>query len=406
MHFDTVIKGGHVIDPGTGKNGSFDIGIKRDRIAAVESDLPEASAEHVIKANGLYVTPGLVDLHTHVYYGATFWGIEPDPVAARSGVTTWLDVGSAGAFNLIGLRDWIVRPAQSRIYALLNISSIGLTAMTHELANLAYCDVDICCKLVNLNRDFVLGVKARIDHNTIGANGLEPLARARMAADRLQLPLMVHIGGGPPGLESVLCMLKPGDILTHCFTGHDMRLIDVNGKPLEGVHRARDMGVVLDIGHGAGSFSFETAEAMLAAGELPDAISTDIHQMSVHGPLFDMPTCLSKFLALGMSLEQVIAAATIKPARAMGLADEVGTLRPGAQADVALFKMYYGDFTFYDVFMNPRKGAQLLQNTLTIARGREMPRGGIEHTAPWITFTKDQSELVFRGHTPGMMSVQ
>lgn len=403
MHFDILIKGGTVVDPSTGKNGLFDVAIKRDRIATVEVDLPAESAARVIDASGQFVTPGLVDLHTHVYYGATFWGIVPDPVAARSGVTTWLDVGSAGAYNLIGLRDTIVRPAHSRIYALLNISSIGLTSMTYELANIAYSDVDVCCKLIDLNRDFVLGVKARIDTNTVGPNGLEPLRRARSAADRVRLPLMVHIGIGPPAITEVLPFLKPGDILTHCFTGHSMKIVDDQGRLLEEARRAWDSGVVLDIGHGAGSFSFITAEAMLAAGHQPDVISTDIHQMSVLGPLFDMPTCLSKFMALGMSFEDVIRAATVKPAQAMGLGDELGTLRPGAPADVALFRIEEGNFTLYDVFMNARGSRQLIRNTLTLARGREMARVPDGPTAPWIELSEAQRALVERGHTPAGM---
>nr|HMN28803.1 amidohydrolase family protein [Caldilineaceae bacterium] len=193
MQFDLLIKGGEVVDPGSGYAGRLDVAIKRDRIAAVEANIPSASAFRVIDASGQYVTPGLVDLHTHVYHSATCWGVLADPVAARSGVTTWLDVGSAGAYNLMGFREFIAKPANARLYALLNISSIGLTASTWELANLNYCDVDLCCKLVDLNRDLVLGVKVRIDSATTGENGVEPLHRAQIAAERTGLPMMVHI---------------------------------------------------------------------------------------------------------------------------------------------------------------------------------------------------------------------
>ncbi len=183
MRFDLLIKSGLLVDPAQNLHAPYDVAIKRNRVAAVDRDIPPESAAWVIDAAGQIVMPGLVDLHTHVYYGVTFWGIQADPVAARSGVTTWLDVGSAGAFNLIGLRDYVARPSRARIYALLNISSIGLTAMTYELANLNYCDVELCCRLIDAHRDFVLGVKARVDTNTVGANGLEPHAdhRARSA---------------------------------------------------------------------------------------------------------------------------------------------------------------------------------------------------------------------------------
>ncbi len=403
MHFDLLIKGGEVVDPGSGQRGRMDVAIKRNRIAAVEANIPAESAFRVVDATGQVVTPGLVDLHTHVYHSATCWGIRADPVAARSGVTTWFDVGSAGAYNFPGFREFIVRPALARIYALLNISSIGLTAATWELSNLNYMDVDLCCKLIDQNRDLILGVKVRIDSNTTSGTGVEGLRRGRIAAERCALPMMVHIGKAPPELPEVLAFMRPGDILTHCFTGQSMRQIDDNGKLLDVAKRAWDMGVVMDIGHGAGSFSFETAAAMIEGGYQPHVISSDIHQFSIHGPLFDMPTCLSKFLALGMSLEDTIAAATIRPAEVMGMQQEVGTLRPGALADVALWQINEGDFTFYDIHMQPRQGKQLLTNTLTIINGREAVRASDDPPMPWIELSESQQTLIERGHTPTAM---
>lgn len=403
MQFDLLIKGGEVVDPGGDHHGQLDVAIRRNRIAAVEANIPTAAAHRVIDATGHYVTPGLVDLHTHVYHNVTCWGVLADPVAARSGVTTWLDVGSAGAYNLMGFREFIARPASARLYALLNISSIGLTAQTWELANLNHCDVDLCCKLIDLNRDLVLGVKVRIDRNTTSGTGVEPLHRAQTAAERTGLPMMVHIGYGPPTLHEVVPYLRPGDILTHCFTGGDMRIIDDKGRLIDDVRRAWEEGVVMDIGHGAGSFSFETAEALIDAGYKPDVISSDIHQFSIHGPLFDLPTCMSKFLALGMSFTEVIEAATIQPAGVLGLQQEIGTLRPGALADVALFRIEKGDFTFYDVHMNERKGKELIRNTLTLVNGRELPRLSDPPPAPWIELTEAQRSLVKRGHTPEAM---
>jgi dihydroorotase len=404
MKFDLLIKGGEIVDPGGGQRGRMDVAIMRNRIAAVDSNIPAESAARVIDATGQYVTPGLVDLHTHVYHHVTFWGIEPDPVAARSGVTTWLDVGSAGAFNWSGFREWVVKPSNLRIYGLLNISAIGLTATTGELANLDYCDVDLCCKLIDLHRDLIFGIKARIDTNTVRGNGVEPLRRARAAAERCGLPMMVHIGIGPPDVADVLALMRPGDILTHCFTGNSMRIIDDHGRLLEAAKRAWDAGVIMDIGHGAGSFAFETAEALIGAGYRPDVISSDIHQLSIHGPLFDMPICLSKFLALGMSFEDVIRASTARPAEVLGLQHELGTLRVGALADVALFTIQEGRFPFYDVFMNKREGTQLIRNTLTIANGRPLPRAPDAAPAPWIELSEGQRTLIERGHTPDRMA--
>ena len=382
--FDLLIQNGRVIDPGGHGEGQFDVAIADGRIAAVGPHLPSDSVGETIDATGLLVTPGLVDLHTHVYWGATYWGIEADPVAARSGVTTWLDVGSAGSYNFPGFRRWIAEASQSRIYSLLNLSSIGLTANTYELANLDYCNVGLAEQIVNQNRDVILGIKARIDHNTTRGTGIEPLRRARELADRVGLPLMVHIGSGPPEIQEILPLLRPGDILTHCCTGGTHRLIDAERQILPRVKELRDQGLVLDIGHGTGSFSFDSAEAFLAAGILPDVISSDIHQMSVQGPMFDLPTTLAKFLALGLSLSQTIERATIRPAHAMGKT-ELGTLKVGAPADVALFAPREGQFTFYDVAMKARPGKLQLDNVRTIVGGKTLPRAPERPLHFWAT---------------------
>jgi dihydroorotase len=407
LQFDILIKGGEVVDPGSGRFGRYDIAVKRKRIAAVDTNIPVESAVQVIDAAGQYVTPGLVDLHTHIYHGVTYWGIDPDPVAARTGVTTWLDVGSSGAYNLTGLREFVVRHAQARIYALLHISSIGLTAPSWEVSNLNYCDVDLCCRLVNQNRDWVLGIKVRIDMNTVGTNGVVPLQRAHEAAARLGLPLMVHIADSGPtieGIGEVLALMRPGDILTHCFTGRDMRIIDPNGNLLDTSKRAWESGIIMDIGHGAGSFSFETASALMQKGYPPDVISSDLHQLSINGPCFDLPTCLSKFLALGMSFRDVIERATTRPAAAMGLSDELGTLKAGAIADVAIFHIDRGSFVFYDVHMNACTGHELIRNTMTLLGGRTLPRTPDRPPAPWIELSDDQQRLIERGHTPAAFS--
>lgn len=397
--FDLLIKGGDVIDP-AGQSGRLDVAIKRNRIAEVAPAIPATAAFRVIDAHGQYVTPGLVDLHTHIYHHATFWGIDPAPVAARSGVTTWLDVGSAGAYNFLGMREFVFAQTDLRCYALLNISAIGLVAPTGELANLDYCDTAICATMINQHRDLILGIKVRIDRNTVQANGLEPLRRARQVADECALPLMVHIGIGPPEIADVLALMRPGDILTHCCTGQSMRVIDADGTLLEAARRAWAAGVIMDLGHGAGSFSFASAEAFARAGHWPDVISSDIHQISINGPLFDLPTCMSKLLALGMPLPDVIRAATARPAEVLGLGHELGTLRPGALADLVLFQLHQGRFALYDIAMDVREGRQLLRATQTILNGRPLAPQPDQPPAPWIALSDDQRALIDRGHTP------
>ena len=415
MRFDLLIRGGEVVDPGGGHEGRLDVAVSRGRIAAVDADIPPESAFLVIAADGQIVTPGLVDLHTHVFHKVTYWGIDPDPVAARTGVTTWNDAGSAGALTLPGFRDFVVQPARVGITAFLNISSIGLVCDDYECANPHYLDVDLFRRLVGYNSDLVLGVKVRMGNvQPFAGDALEPLRRARRAADECELPLMVHIAFGPPAVEEVLPFLKPNDVLTHCCTGLPMKIVDAEGRLLDTAKRAWDSGVVMDLGHGTGSFSFATAEAVLAAGRKPDVISTDLHQLSVNGPAFDLPTTLSKFIHLGMSLRDVIEAATARPATVLGLEREVGTLRPGSRADLALFRLYHGDFPLQDISGDVRHAGQLLRNTATIVGGRRLEHLPPAAGAPWtedpiwppaqIPFTEKQRQLRELGRTPDAMA--
>jgi dihydroorotase len=381
--YDLLIRGGRVIDPATGLDGSADVAIAEGRIAVVAPDIDPGAAAASIDAVGQIVTPGLVDLHTHIYWGVTYWGIEADPVAARSGVTTWVDAGSAGAYSFPGFREFISTPSRARIFCLLNLSAIGLIAPTWEFANPDYCDLDLAARTVEANRDLICGIKARIDSNTTRGVGIRPLELARELADQVALPLMVHIGSGPPELAAIVDLLRPGDILTHCFTGGTHRLLTADGKIAPLARELQERGVVLDIGHGAGSFSYRVAEAALEAGVFPDVISSDIHQLSVQGPMFDLPTTLAKFLSLGMSLPDVIDRATRRPALAIHR-PELGTLRPGNPADVAIFRLEAGEFTFHDVAMEARPGNQRLVCTHTLVEGQPLSHLPEREPAIWI----------------------
>jgi dihydroorotase len=413
MRFDLLIKGGEVVDPGGGREGPHDVAVSRGRVAAVERELPEEAAFRVIDAGGQIVTPGLVDLHTHVFHKVTYWGIDPDPVASVSGVTTWSDAGSAGALTLPGLREFVVERARARIVAFLNISNIGLVGENHECANPAYLDVELFRRLADANRDLVRGVKVRMGTPTVGGLGLEPLRLARRAAEECELPLMVHIAFGPPAIDEVLALMRPGDILTHCFTGLDMKIVGDDGQLLDVARRAWDSGVVMDIGHGTGSFAYSTAEALMAAGRAPDVISTDLHQLSLKGPAFDLPTTMSKFLHLGMSLTDVVRATTSRPAELLGLDGELGTLRPGSLADVALFRLLPGRFPLYDIWGELREAEALLVNTLTLVGGRVLEPQPPQRPAPWAQepvwpqlqkeFSDRLQEMRDRGHTPAAL---
>ena len=412
MRFDLLIKGGEIVDPATGYFGPGDVAVQRDRIAAVAHDIPAESAFRAIDASGLLVTPGLIDLHAHVWHGAGYYGIDADPIGAASGVTSWVDAGSAGAFTLEGLRRYIIEPSQVRIAAFLNISCIGLVAWDYKLTNIALADVALFEMVANRHRDILCGVKVRMGATTVGSNGVEPVRRAIQAAERCDMPIMVHIAHPPPGIEEFLPLLRAGDIITHCFTGLPMKLFDDDGRMIDVARRALDAGVILDIGHGAGSFAFGTAEAALAAGIKPHAISTDIHQMSVAGPMLDLPTCLSKFLALGLGIRDVVAMATEAPARILRYEDR-GTLRVGALADISLFRLREGVFPLYDNTGVMRTGRQLLRNVETIVGGRVLERRPASPRAIWAEqwdrggtnarMRAFQCELVAKGHTPDQM---
>ncbi|MEI7770138.1 MAG: amidohydrolase/deacetylase family metallohydrolase [Chloroflexales bacterium] len=389
--YDLLVSGGHVIDPANGIDGPADIAVQGGRIAAVAAQIDRGLASRAIDASGQIVTPGLVDLHTHIYWGVTYWGIEADPVAARSGVTTWLDVGSAGAYSFPGFRRYVRDASRARVFCLLNLSAIGLIAPTWEFTNLDYCDLDLAAQTVEENRDIILGIKARIDSNTTRGVGLRPLELARELADRVGLPLMVHIGSGPPAMAEISELLRSGDILTHCFTGGSHRLLTDEGRLAPLARELQVRGVILDIGHGAGSFSYPVAEAALAEGVLPDVISSDIHQLSVQGPMFDLPTTLSKFLNLGMRLYDVIDRATRRPAAAMRRPD-LGTLGVGSLADVAIFRVEEGEFTFHDVAMNPRTGGRRLTCAHTLIDGQPLPRTPERQPAIWAELPEHQRE--------------
>jgi dihydroorotase len=360
-----------------------DIAVTGGRIAAVGADLRQ-QAHRVMDVSGRLVTPGLIDLHTHV--GPGYWGIDPDPIAWCSGVTTWVDAGSAGAFTLAGLRR-VATSATVRVPALLNISAVGLAGRTGESRDLANCDTALAIDTVQANRDLIYGIKVRIDTDTVGINGVEPLRRGLAAAEACGVPVMVHIGTAPPALDEVLDLLRPGDIVTHCASGI--------AAPLgPAVRAAADRGVLMDLGHGSGGFAFDVLEAQLDAGLRPFTVSTDLHARSQHGPVFDLPTTMAKLLATGVPLPDVIDAVTAHPARALGLAG--GTLTVGAVADLAVFEVRHEPFPVVDAHRQVRVSPVRLVNVATYVGGRLLPPRLPDPPAPWIPLTDVQRAALAR----------
>lgn len=385
-NYDLMLTGGSVIDPVLGIAHDKTVAVRGGRIAYVGPPSPSARAIRTIDISGQYVLPGLVDLHTHIFRGCTFWGIDHRRVGWRSGVTTWIDAGSSGAYSAGGFRELVAADdSAGQAYAWLNISAIGLVGETFESVRLEHCDVAAALKVLAENRDIYVGLKVRIDHNVVGDNGLEPLRRAQSVADELGVPIMVHIGVGPPTLDRVLEIMRPGDVLTHCYTSTNMSPVDDSGQIRSSVRAARERGVFLDLGHGGGGFSFPTAEAMLKAGFSPDTISSDLHHISAHGPMVDLVTCMNKMLCLGMPLREVVAATTSVPARIAGLPPGVGTLDVGAPADLAVMAIDRGDFPLYDIALNKRIADTRLRSVQTIVRGRLLESAMPEPQPPWIS---------------------
>jgi dihydroorotase len=282
--------------------------------------LDRSTANHPSQEPEFYLSPGWIDLHTHVYDGVANLSVPADAAGIQSGVHLVVDAGSAGEATLPGLRKYVAPASRTEVKAWLNISSIGLVHL-REVATLDYIDIDKTVKAVIDNRDFVCGVKVRSSGAIVGSMGLQPLQLAKLAAREADVPIMVHIGEAPPLIDGVLDLLDEGDVITHCFHGKTGTPWLKNGKPVLALQRAIDRGVKLDVGHGAASFNIEVCRHAIAAGFAPHTISTDVHIRNIRGPVYDLPTTMTKLLACGMPLEQVIAAVTAAPSQILQLND-------------------------------------------------------------------------------------
>jgi dihydroorotase len=375
--FDLLIRGGEVLDPSLGLRGRHDVAIQWGRIAAVEAGIDPQRAAQSIDATGKLVVPGLIDLHSHVYPQGSALGLPADELAPYTCTTTYVSCGDAGANNFSAFRHYIAAQARSRLFAFLHISSIGLAGFpVGESLNLDYSDVDAAARTVAENRDMVLGLKVRISRNVVGGNGLEPLRRAIAAAERAGsgARVMCHIGDAPGDLSGLLDLLRPGDILTHAYSGAGNNIVQ-NGKVLQAALEAKRRGVVIDVGHGGGSFDYTVAEPAIDQGLTPDTISSDIHAVSANTPGMPyLPWVMSKFLNLGFSLEQVVASTTAAPAQVIDRVQGLGTLQPGAPGDVSVLELVEEPVTFVDTRGNHRPGRRWLKPVHTVRAGRPFGR--------------------------------
>ncbi|MEM3384229.1 MAG: amidohydrolase/deacetylase family metallohydrolase [Nitrososphaeria archaeon] len=375
--YDLVIKDGLVIDPFQELYEEKDVAVSNGKIEAVESNISSSGARSVIDAKNMIVMPGLIDLHTHVSYNVVMLGVDPEQACLKKGVTTVVDAGSTGHLNFIPFKKYVIEKSRARIFVMLNIESLGMIEFMHRSSErwpeLLSClngifiplfvNVEETVRTVEENRDIILGVKWAHHH----IRGLE---LARKVADKVKCVIMAENHYIPDSLK----YLKKGDILTHLYVPKNKEknygcILDDCMKVLPEYLDALKRGVILDVGHGRGSFSWKIAENAIKEGIKPDTISTDLWVGNINGPVYDLPTTMSKFLLLGISLEEVIKATTTKPAEVLGRLGEIGTLKPGSCADITILKVVEGKFVFEDSFGEKRIGYKKLEPVHVISGG-------------------------------------
>ena len=353
MSFDLVLRGARVVDPSQKLDAVTDVAFSGGKVAAVGNALKTDSGTEVRDVSGYIVTPGLIDLHTHVYWGGTSLGIDAEEFCRTSGVTTAIDTGSAGPGNFAGFRKHVIEPSQVRILAYLHISHAGIFGFSHrvmvgESEEMRLMNPIDAVQVAEANRDLIVGIKVRVGLHASGTSGIVPLRMALEVANEVGMPLMAHIDHPPPSYEEVVSLLRPGDVLTHAFRPFPNAPCTAQGTVKQIVLEARQRGVLFDIGHGKGSFAFKVARAMLANGFYPDTISSDVHLLCINGPAYDQVTTMSKFLCMGMPFSDVVAASTVNAAMALRR-PELGSLKPGSVGDATLLSIQDGKFDYEDV---------------------------------------------------------
>jgi dihydroorotase len=374
MTYDLILRGGRVVDPSQKLDAVTDVAFSQGKVARIGAGLQADAATDVRDVSGRIVTPGLIDLHTHVYWGGTSLGIDAEDFCRTSGVTTAVDTGSAGPGNFTGFRKHVIERSEVRILAYLHVSFAGIYAFSprvmvgesEEIRLMAPIDA---AEVANANRDIIVGIKVRVGARASGRSGTVPLDIALQVADEVGMPVMAHIDDPPPSYEEVIARLRPGDVLTHAFRPFPNSPATAQGTVKRAVIDARQRGVLFDIGHGKGSFAFKTARAMLANGFWPDTISSDVHALCINGPAFDQVTTMSKFLCLGMPLTDVIAASTVTAAFALKR-PELGSLKPGSVGDATILSVKDGRFDYVDVVGEHLTGDRRIVSDGVVIAGR------------------------------------
>ncbi|MBX3012460.1 MAG: amidohydrolase/deacetylase family metallohydrolase [Caldilineaceae bacterium] len=372
--YDILLKNGHLLDPLNGIDGKRDVAITGGKIAAVEADLNPALAKQTVDVTGTYVTPGIIDIHVHVYHTREPEGLSvmADSHSFRSGVTTMVDTGTAGAKHFLHFKRTVIDQVKTRVFAYVNIVDLGMIGDFEQ--DIRTMDPELCAATVMMYPDICVGVKTAHYWTRLPWDAEHPpwaaVDRAVEAGNLCQKPVMVDFWPRSPERsyqELILEKMRPGDIHTHVYA-QQFPILDEQGKPNRFLFEARERGIIFDVGHGAGSFWFRNAYPAMQNGFSPDSISTDLHTRNVHGVVVDMQTTMSKILNCGMPLQEVIYRSTVTPAREIGH-PELGHLSVGAEADVAVFNVLEGEFTFVDCGRAKMKGSQKFDCVMTLRAG-------------------------------------
>jgi dihydroorotase len=374
MTYDLILRGGRVIDPSQQFDAVTDVAFSDGKVARIGPALKADATTDVRDVSGAIVTPGLIDLHTHVYWGGTSLGVDAEDFCRLSGVTTAIDTGSAGPGNFAGFRKHVIERSAVRILCYLHVSFAGIYAFSwrvmvgesEEIRLMAPIDA---VEVANANRDIIVGIKVRVGARASGRSGSVPLDIALQVADEVGVPIMAHIDDPPPTYEEVIERLRPGDVLTHAFRPFPNSPTTSQGTIKRTVLDARQRGVLFDIGHGKASFGFKTARTMLAHGFMPDTISSDVHALCINGPAFDLVTTMSKFLCLGMPLSDIVAATTVNAAYAIKR-PELGSLKPGSVGDATILSVVNGHFDYVDAISEHLAGDHRIKSDGVVIGGR------------------------------------
>ncbi|MFC2066564.1 amidohydrolase/deacetylase family metallohydrolase [Chloroflexota bacterium] len=384
--YDLLIKGGRMIDPAQNIDANLDIALSQGKIAAITKDIPSQESQRVIDASSKIVTPGIIDLHCHVYLGTLRNGLDPDIVGVKQGVTTVVDGGSAGQAIFGGFPKYVIPASRTTVFCFLHIGSQG-QSVTPELRDWAEIDLDATIACIESNRDIIKGVKLRLLGNIVASSGVEVLKVAKKVARKFGLPVMLHIGDSwkqvPPTLtREYLQLMEPGDILSHIFTTKYGGILSSDGRVLPELREAMERGVVLEVAHGRSNVSFEVVRKCMSQGILPTVISTDVSRSSLNGPVYGMTVTMSKFIALGLDLKNVIEMSTINPARALSIEGRVGSLKLGMDADISIMELLSGTWKLEDSAQQTIEATTLIAPSMTIKSGELIPAQPVAQPLP------------------------